>query len=450
VLIAAVLFIILEGFCRMNGWVYARIFFEKLNVITKWNFFLILIMTSVNDILFYAIIELRSWTSGGGGFSTFSFEVSIVALGIFIGLIFGLIHFARAFRDARERSVLDRSNEELQEFLTKRRDCQVLFRGFRDNTSPNRYFLVIYIVRMSLPALIAALLYKFPMAQIITYIVINVAILAYIILRRPLARVINFVQLMIFETIMLIINICLLLLKLEIGDTHTKTLIGDFVIAGNSMINLIAIVFLVFKVIGGIKVLFGYLSNQPKKQWTIFLQLIPLYLQQGGMGFEEMFIDPKAAEAYNEDRYLIQDKEVTPEMLGRKSAKTKSGRIFPESAVDDLPSREKAARLYSRLKSQRELNDQVSKNNFDEKTEMNSPGSLVIHPQRVEEENPFDETPSYSPTLKGLDDGGERMLLQNSNRGGSEDSPVRARNNIKRIQNLLKRRGTLDAMVGED
>ena len=463
VVIAAVLFTIFEGICRIKGWVNARVFFEKLNTITKWNFCLILVMTSVNDIIFYGVVELTSWAEAGTGssaLSTFSLEVSLVALGIFIGLIFGLIYMARAFQTARERALLDRDDEELREFLTKRKDSQVLYRGFRHNTTPNKYFLVFYIMRMSLPALIAALLYSYPMVQITLYLVINVAILGYIIVMKPLARIINFIQLIIFESIMLIINICLLLLKLNFGNIHTKALIGDLVIAGNSIINLIAIVFLIFKLLGGIKILIQYQRKQPKTQWTIFLQLIPLYLQQGGMGFEEMFIDAKAAEAYNQPQYLIKDKEVTAETLGRRPIKTKSGKIFPESA-SEIPNRqEKANQLYSLLKSQRAAGKETSRNDLGmERTEevnIKSSGSLVIHPQKVQEDkgvslNNLEETQSYSPTLKALDDAGGERLLQKSPGGlssDSQDSPLRVRNNIKRIRGLLQNRSP--AMIVEN
>ena len=88
-------------------------------------------------------------------------------------------------------------------------------------------------------------------------------------------------------------------------------------IAGNSTTNLIAIVFLIFKLLGGIEILIQYQRKQPKTQWTSFLRLIPLDLQQGAMGFEWMFIDAKAAEAYNQLQYLINYKEVTAETLSR-------------------------------------------------------------------------------------------------------------------------------------
>jgi len=317
---------------------------------------------------------------------------------------------------------------------------------------------------MSIPAGIAALLYKYPMIQIVVYLVINVIILGYIIWMKPLARIINFIQLIIFESIMLIINICLLLLKLNFGDVHMKALIGDLVIAGNSIINLIAIVFLIFKLLGGIKILIQFISKQPKTQWTIFLQLIPLYLQQGGVGFEEMFIDAKAAEAYNQPQYLIKDKEVTAETLGRRPMKTKSGKIFPESAVNETPNRqEKANQLYSLLKSQRNAGGKDTSRNdlgMDKTEEVNikSSGSLVIHPQKVQQEgmslNNMEETQSYSPTLKHLDDAGGERLLQKSQVSssdvGGQESSVRTRNNLKRIKNLLQTKSPTTIAENQD
>ncbi len=82
-------------------------------------------------------------------------------------------------------------------------------------------------------------------------------------------------------------------------------MLGDIVIGGCSTINLMEIVFLIVKLFEGARAIDEYIMTHPKYPRTIWLQLFAFVGQQGGMGFEEMFVEPEAEEIFKAPKYMI-------------------------------------------------------------------------------------------------------------------------------------------------
>ena len=75
------------------------------------------------------------------------------------------------------------------------------------------------------------------------------------------------------------------------GKSQISVIIGDLVIIGNAMIKILAIVFLIIKLVLEIRRIYLFRKSEffvPKGAW---LQLIVIYIQQGAMGFEELLND---------------------------------------------------------------------------------------------------------------------------------------------------------------
>jgi len=111
------------------------------------------------------------------------------------------------------------------------------------------------------------------------------------------------------EGLAFLVNLSLLLIyilnKADATSSREYNLLGDIVVGGCSTINLMEIVFLVVKIIVGARAIDEYIMTHPKYPRTIWLQLFAFVGQQGGMGFEEMFVDPEAEKIFKAPKYLI-------------------------------------------------------------------------------------------------------------------------------------------------
>jgi len=266
---------------------------EKLVTVWKWNLMLILIAMSVPDIILYSSLQFRT-LHFSSKFAGISLELAVLMIGVLAMLFTGAAYLASGLRKAKETQL----DEPQAEYFDKWKGYQTIFRGYKSERSFNMMFYLIYLFRISLPMLIASYLYMVPVLQVILYVTISILITAYILLVRPLIKTINFIQLLIMEVIMLIVNICLfILVALDLsGDNSSDSFImlGDFVIGGNSLINFLFIVMFLLKIAQAVRQAFK--KNKTGEDWLKgdWIEIFPIFFQQIGFGFEDISPDPKA------------------------------------------------------------------------------------------------------------------------------------------------------------
>ena len=313
VVIAAFFVLGLEGVASVKSWNTLKMICSKLRVILAWNFCLILIATSVDEIVLFAGIEFMSLKGAfGSSTSVLSFEVCLVIICTALVLLAGTFFLSFKFQKVKENSVETDTQVDYKSFLARWQGYQALYNGFRrSRKAPNYLFYFFYIVRLALPMVITCTLYTYPLIQTILFVIVSVGILAYIFEAKPLIRKINFVQLALIETTVLLANVCLLILKLldnkDAANTHKAAILGDIIVCANAIINILIIAFFLVKLWHGIKTIFIYQMRQQKRDWMMWLQLIVYYLQQGGFGFEEIFIDEEVSKIFNHPDELIKE-----------------------------------------------------------------------------------------------------------------------------------------------
>jgi len=305
VVFIAILFTILENVSKIFAWEFWSNFFERLRSLTRWNFALILFGMIIDDLVLFSSFQFR--TIGDDRrvsilFTVFSFLGSVLGIGlsaIFCAWIAFLVIKAQVLcKSQREEEEEESQNEEpsqdLITFYVKWQDFQVLFRGFNTSSLYTHLFYVIYILRVCcLPMLIASYFYPFPLVQAILQVVLSLAILAYIIVMNPLQNRLSHAQLVICEGIVLIMNFCMLVLVLlhREGVQLTSTsvvLLGDVIIFGNFSVNLMTLLFLFIKITTQARHIHKVIKMQYIKDRTAWLQLLAIFFQQIGMGFEEI------------------------------------------------------------------------------------------------------------------------------------------------------------------
>jgi len=230
-----------------------------------------------------------------GSFSVLSMEISIFIICALIFLFAGIILLVKRFSHISLK-IRSSSVQEQQRLLKKWLGYQVLTNGFnKTDTMLNHWFYILYTIRIGIPMIICSVLYKNPLAQVTLYLVFSFLILGYILKTKPLLRKINYIQLLVVETTVMVINLCLFILKIchlmTSQNTHQVAILGDVIIMANAVINFSNILFFFAKIINAYRVIRSSMTKDKNISKTVWLQLFVIYLQQGGMGFEEVFID---------------------------------------------------------------------------------------------------------------------------------------------------------------
>ena len=288
---AALFFFIIERISSGEGWEAVELISRRIRVILMWNYVLMVIAWSIDDlILFVAVTSMTlSKQKEAPALTPVSFFLSLLCLCLEIVFIYG------AFKIIQKRRHLQ--PDKVKQFEHQYENCQVLYRGFKDNNMLNQFFFLIYMMRIGLPMFITVLGVKSPLTVSIFQLIINLAMLAYLLVMRPFKKLINQIQLVSYETLVFMMNICVIILAGKSrGSAVNNFRLGDVIIVGNYMINSLAIIFLAIKIYIEAKNLHKDLKGLGgicgKEKVAIYLQLFALFIQQDNMGFEEMIHSP--------------------------------------------------------------------------------------------------------------------------------------------------------------
>ena len=288
------LFLILEVILKKWRLNMVASFFEQLKVLTNWNFLIILFATSLGDLVLYSSLEYQN--------STFSNIADILSLVISVVLLTVLVIFLNAMyylqlklhhKDHSRVFPSSVKNDHLQNLNTSPLPYGVIREAFNQESMWSKLFYLIYTIRLALPSLIAASLFSYPLIQTALYVAISAGIILYTVIVKPLRSKVNFIQLILLEGIILVINAALLgltvLHKNGLENSHTGVALGDLAIAGNLLIVALLPIFLVIKLAMRCHMLYKLKKGGMNISKALYVQIFTIYVQQGGMGFEEVF-----------------------------------------------------------------------------------------------------------------------------------------------------------------
>jgi len=416
VMIAAGIIISLQWICSMKKWTSLESFFEKLRITVQWNFLLILFGSSVNSIALYVSQQFRTQRNDAS-MSVLSLEFSIAILAVLVVFVIGIVYLVR------EHHAVKLGQNSYQKVLQEWRGYQICFRGFNHQA---RYFYLIYLVRVALPGVIAAWLYVSPLLQTILYVSITSMMLAYILMKRPILNTLNYVQLILTETGILVMDICLLSLVISdrakiSASSGSSELLGDMIIGTNSLINILFITVLVIKLADGFVTIYKRQKAEKTTSLAGYVQLVVYIFQQTGFGFEEISVNTQA-EIKKEEELMADEREREELLQTRRSQmmKNKPGRIFPETRREEKSS-SRAEQISRTLTSFKGVSMGASAI------------SVAASPSIVLQEVSFvNGSPNLSiEKLPGEEEGNAPLVMGDI---GSNSNP-------EKIKNYLKRRG---------
>ena len=264
----------------------SKAFFRQLNLLFKWNFVLVLIAFNIDYIILFASLQLYAPNlHTHDNVTGFIFCLLVLLLvPIFIGGLYNVVRLVISSSRYQGNTIRNRATYS---------SFYVFFGGYKQENKLTKSFYPLYLARIGIPSIISCALYNFPQAQTSLYMLINAAMLTFIVYKKPLMRKTSHVQLVIQESISLAINICLLILAAhdssEWKGSRSTVVLGDIIIVGSILINLVSTVFLIIKM--GIETRRIWRLRKLKKYITsgAWIRLFGVYIQQGAFGFEEIF-----------------------------------------------------------------------------------------------------------------------------------------------------------------
>jgi len=167
----------------------------------------------------------------------------------------------------------------------------------------------------------------------------------YVILKKPIQNKIDYINIWVLEGVIFLANMAALaLVSMHYAGNHnmsTKNSLADVIIICSYIIDYMAIIFFVTKVVAISRTALVYRKEQSKAEKGVWLQLLFLPFQQGGMGFEQVRI---LEGSQDNTRKVLPDVKVKGKMdhedldLSSSRAPVKPSQVSPSrSFVDNNP-----------------------------------------------------------------------------------------------------------------
>jgi len=130
---------------------------------------------------------------------------------------------------------------------------KALFECYKDYSFYQQIFLFVFLVRLALFNAIIGYFYNYPLFQATTAVASNIMMLGYLVIKRPMKKLVNLIQQVVLELVLLPFNVCVLALAImdyhEIVDTDRRKSIGDVIVYINLIVPILSLVLMAAKAI---------------------------------------------------------------------------------------------------------------------------------------------------------------------------------------------------------
>ena len=225
---------------------------KKLNTIVKnilsavkWNVFLIVFCGTYGDIVFYSSLEFYT-VDLDDVCSIISFFVCLGINCLAILVLLKIIQVNLTLKRRKERKIDQNPEKDLSNY-------KAFFECYKDKSFDQQIFLAIYILRVSLFNMVIAYMYKSPLTQAILILLLNLAMVIYLIKKKPMKKLINFFQQLTLEAILLVFNLCVLILagtdRAKNYSVDLRNNVGEVMTAINLIVPIVSMGFIAVKIL---------------------------------------------------------------------------------------------------------------------------------------------------------------------------------------------------------
>jgi len=245
-IILMAIFILLIFSVFMKSYTAVSNILQKILSALKWNTFLTLFCSYCGDIVLFSALEFQTVQ-----YNNFWSALSIT-LCILINVLMGYTLYKILTVNSSVRKI--QQNKTSEEDIDKTfGDYKTLFECYKGDSYFQQIFMFVFMIRVSLFNGIIGYLYPHPLAQAILVILINTGILVYLVIKRPMRKIINLIQQILLEGIIFVFNIGVFILAiLDAEDQKNETTrenIGDMLIMINVIVPILAMTLIAIKIL---------------------------------------------------------------------------------------------------------------------------------------------------------------------------------------------------------
>ena len=248
--IAFVLFLILIVLQRTTkshyksklAWVIRKLYLAAV------NFLIVQVYCSFDEITLFFILQVK--------FVSFDSEFSYLSLILSIGFtVIGVVSIGfhlsiiRKYQKVTQKTSNKEQNVEL--FVKKYEALSILFHDFKDTTSIQQSYLLLFIIRNILANVILGVIYEYPLIQTTLFVAFSLLLIFYLVIKKPFLEKLDLLEQLFYEGIVLGANICVFIMSLK-QDNGTlydvRHPLGQGVIYLSLTFNIGAVIFLLVRI----------------------------------------------------------------------------------------------------------------------------------------------------------------------------------------------------------
>ncbi len=207
------------------------------------NFLIVQLYGMYGDVVFYALIEFQNQRLLPGLNLLSVFAIVIVSGAMIFGFFLHINLLKRYQNVKRNFGGNAETKQQFDAWIKDHAGIQVIFSDFKDYSLVHQSFLLILTVRDILFSLILATLFDHPLVECILILLMNIAMLAYLFIKKPFKEILAQVQQVVLEMITMVVNVNVLILAI-FDASHSEAFdqrktIGKFLIIINMIFNFI-------------------------------------------------------------------------------------------------------------------------------------------------------------------------------------------------------------------
>jgi len=219
---------------------------QKISSALKWNAFLTLFCSYCGDIVMFSALEFQT-VQYDNFWSVLSLTLSILLNTLMGYTLYKILIVNFSIRKIQQNKTIE---EDIEKTFA---DYKTLFECYKGDSYLQQIYLFIFMIRVGFFNGIIGSLYPYPLVQAILIIFINIAILGYLLLKRPMKKIINLIQQVLLESTIFVFNIGVFILAIldaqDQENSNTRENIGDMLIMINVIVPILSMVLIAIKIL---------------------------------------------------------------------------------------------------------------------------------------------------------------------------------------------------------
>lgn len=268
----------------------AREIFQRLLIVFKWNFFLMLFCTNLDGAVLGASLELRSVVFDSPA-AIMSFLFCII-MSISALLCFWLmIHVVRQLQKYKQMVHIVHARMSAKKPIRNPeltwKCVQLFYKGSKDDSFITHIFVFPYFLRFYLFYTIIGYLFDHPVVQTMLFMTFNITLLSYMLISKPFVSKFVLLQHCSDEISMSISNFCIMILALldhfKSGSVDFRDALGDVIIYSNVAYSVLAYIYLLGYLYLGFKAAYKATKKHKSKGLVMWIVAFLAPYESAGM-----------------------------------------------------------------------------------------------------------------------------------------------------------------------